>query len=120
LRYWIPKGYGEQAPIDINQLRQLFGNDDGMIRELLQHFIPSSEELLGRLWEASQNHQAEELTQAAIELREACTNLGAANMAQLARKAEKAVELNDWKMAQETMDSLNSAFDKVENFIAEF
>ncbi|MBF0379947.1 MAG: PAS domain S-box protein [Magnetococcales bacterium] len=120
LRYWIPKGYGEQAPIDINQLRQLFGNDDGMIRELLQHFIPSSEELLGRLWEANQNQQAEELTQAAIELREACTNLGAANMAQLARNAERAVEKNDWKMAQETMDALNSAFDKVENFVAEF
>ncbi|MBF0444063.1 MAG: PAS domain S-box protein [Magnetococcales bacterium] len=120
LRYWIPKGYGEQAPIDINQLRQLFGNDDGMIRELLQHFIPSSEELLGRLWEASQNQHAEELTQAAIELREACTNLGAANMAQLARKAEQAVEKNDWETAQETMDALNSAFDKIENFVAEF
>jgi two-component system, sensor histidine kinase and response regulator len=120
LRYWIPKGYGKQAPIDINQLRQLFGNDDGMIRELLQHFLPSAEELLGRLWEASQNQETETLTEAAIELREACSNLGATNMAQLARKAEKAVEEDDWNMAQKTMDDLNAAFERVEIFVTGF
>ncbi|MBF0358581.1 MAG: PAS domain S-box protein [Magnetococcales bacterium] len=120
LRYWMPKDFGEQVPIDINQLRQLFGNDDGMIRELLQHFIPSAEELLGRLWEASQNQKANDLNAAAIDLREACTNLGAANMAQLVRTAERAVEQNDWKMAQEATDALNIAFEKVETFIADF
>jgi two-component system, sensor histidine kinase and response regulator len=120
LRYWVPKGYGEQAPIDINQLRQLFGNDDGMIRELLQHFLPSAEEMLGRLWESVQNHSVEELAETAIELREACSNLGATNMTQLARKTERAVEEEDWQMAQEAVDDLNSAFKKVEIFVAGF
>ena len=120
LKYWMPKGYGEQTPININQLRQLFGNDDNMIRELLHHFLPSAEELLGRLWESIQNQSRNELTAAAIELREACSNLGANNMAQLARTAEKAAEADNWQAVQEAMQGLNSAFEKVEVFVTGF
>ncbi|MBF0448625.1 MAG: PAS domain S-box protein [Magnetococcales bacterium] len=120
LKYWIPKDFCEAPPIDISQLRQLFGNDDGMIRELLRHFIPTAEELLGRLWETIQNRETVELTETAIELREACTNLGAINMAQLTRKAEKAVETQEWETAQELMDRLDKAFEKVEFYISGF
>ncbi|MBF0454036.1 MAG: PAS domain S-box protein [Magnetococcales bacterium] len=120
LKYWIPKGHGDSSPIEINQLRQLFGNDDSMIRELLHHFLPSTEALLGRLWEAIRNREQANLTEAAIELHEACSNLGASPMAQLAKKIEWIAENKRWEEAEEIMDELYNAIEKVEVFISGF
>ena len=120
LNYWIPKGAGEMPPIEIHQLRQLFGDDDDMIRELLHHFQPSVRELLDKLWQSVQDRDEELLADAAFELKEACSNMGATGMAHLARTLEQAVVGENWDKAREMMEGLERIFQRVGVFIGEF
>ncbi|MBF0191245.1 MAG: PAS domain S-box protein [Magnetococcales bacterium] len=120
LQYWIPKSIGTPPPVEIMQLRQLFGNDDEMIRELLYHFQPSAKELLDKLAEMIQKEDGERVLEAALELKEACSNMGVSAMAQLARVMEQASSHREWNEAKRTLERLETAFQNVEAFIETF
>ncbi|MBF0613754.1 MAG: PAS domain S-box protein [Magnetococcales bacterium] len=120
LQYWIPKSIGNPPPVEISQLRQLFGDDDVMIRELLDHFQPSAMELLDKLNEMIQKEDGERVLEAALELKEACSNMGVSAMAQLARTMEQAAVRQDWSEADRTQERLIEAFRNVEKFIETF
>ncbi|HIJ83088.1 MAG: PAS/PAC sensor hybrid histidine kinase [Magnetococcales bacterium] len=120
LKFWIPKGPQAAPPIDINQLRQLMGPDDTMIGELLQDFLPSASALIVRLREASRSKSVVALTEAAEELREASSNMGANSLAQLSRMAENAAQVPDWAKVMETTNRIERSFRKVEAFIKNF
>ncbi|MBF0626705.1 MAG: PAS domain S-box protein [Magnetococcales bacterium] len=120
LQYWIPKSIGSPPPVEISQLRQLFGDDDTMIRELLEHFRPSARELLDKLAEMIQKEDGERVLEAALELKEACSNMGVSAMAQLARVMEQAATRLEWNEAKRTLERLEAAFRNVEKFIETF
>ena len=120
LQYWIPRGSNEMPPIEIHQLRQLFGNDDAMIRELLQHFPSLARELLDRLWQSIRANDKQQLNDTAFELKEACSNMGATAMAQLAHTLEKAAAKNDWSKAKDAMQHLERVFKKVEIYVHDY
>ncbi|MBF0342368.1 MAG: response regulator, partial [Magnetococcales bacterium] len=120
LQYWIPKSIGTPPPVEISQLRQLFGDDDTMIRELLEHFQPSAKELLDKLAEMIQKEDGERVLEAALELKEACSNMGVSAMAQLARVMEQAATRLEWSEAKRTQERLEAAFKNVEKFIETF
>ncbi|MBF0215050.1 MAG: response regulator, partial [Magnetococcales bacterium] len=120
LQYWIPKSIGAPPPVEISQLRQLFGDDDAMIRELLDHFRPSAKELLDKLTEMIQKEDGERVLEAALELKEACSNMGVSAMAQLARVMEQAATHLEWSEAKRTLERLETAFRNVEKFIETF
>ncbi|MBF0422770.1 MAG: PAS domain S-box protein [Magnetococcales bacterium] len=120
LRFWIPKGPQEAPPIDLNHLRQMVGPNDDMIRELLADFLVSSNTLFMRLREASRSKSVASLTEAADELREASSNMGANALAQLSRIAENAAQVPDWARVMETVNRMERSFRKVETFIKNF
>ncbi|MBF0428348.1 MAG: response regulator [Magnetococcales bacterium] len=120
LQYWIPKSIGTPPPVEINQLRQLFGDDDEMIRELLQHFQLSARELLDKLDEMIQKENADLVLEAALELKEACSNMGVTAMAQLAKVMEQSSLHHEWSEAKRTIERLEAAFRHVEKFIETF
>ncbi|MBF0146932.1 MAG: PAS domain S-box protein [Magnetococcales bacterium] len=120
LKFWIPKGPQVAPAVDINQLRQLMGPNDAAIRELLQEFLPSATALIARLREASRSKSVAALTEAAEELREASSNMGANTLAQLSRMAENAAQVPDWAKVMETTNRLERSFRKVESFIKGF
>ncbi|MBF0126799.1 MAG: PAS domain S-box protein [Magnetococcales bacterium] len=120
LQHWIPKSIGAPPPVEIHQLRQLFGDDDEMIRELLHHFQPSARELLDKLAEMIQKEEQENVLEAALELKEACSNMGVSAMAQLAGVMEQSSLSQEWSEANRTIERLETAFRQVEKFIENF
>ncbi|MBF0110026.1 MAG: PAS domain S-box protein [Magnetococcales bacterium] len=120
LKFWIPKGPQVAPAVDINHLRQLMGPNDQAIRELLHEFLPAATALIGRLREASRSKSVAALTEAAEELREASSNMGANSLAQLSRVAENAAQVPDWAKVMETTNRLERSFRKVEAFIKHF
>ncbi|MEO5328526.1 MAG: PAS domain-containing protein [Magnetococcus sp. THC-1_WYH] len=120
LKFWIPKGPQAAPAIDINQLRQLAGSDEAMIRDLLHKFLSSATVLIARLREASRSKSVVSLTEAAEELREASSNMGANTLSQLSRVAENAAQVPDWAKVMETTNRIERSFRKVESFIRNF
>ncbi|NGZ29374.1 MAG: response regulator, partial [Magnetococcales bacterium] len=117
LEYWIPKSAGELPPIDINQLHQLFGNDEEVIRELLGHFLPTARDSLDRLQHATDIKEGTLLAEVANELRGACVNIGAASLAQLARRMERLGQNPNWDEVNFTLGAMNRALVKVEAYV---
>ncbi|MEO5364320.1 MAG: ATP-binding protein, partial [Magnetococcus sp. DMHC-8] len=120
LQYWIPKGATELPAIEIQQLRQLFGEDDGMVRELLQHFPASARELLDRLWQGIQAKDGALLSDTAFELQEACANMGAMGMSAAAHILERAIVKEDWERSRLAMEQLERVFQKVERYVESY
>ncbi|MBF0462603.1 MAG: PAS domain S-box protein [Magnetococcales bacterium] len=120
LQYWIPKGSNELPAIEIQQLRQLFGEDDAMVRELLQHFPASARELLDRLWQGIQAKDKPILNDTAFELQEACANMGATGMSATAHTLERAIAKEDWDRSRLAMEQLERIFQKVEMYVRNY
>ncbi|MEO5345003.1 MAG: PAS domain S-box protein [Magnetococcus sp. YQC-9] len=120
LQYWIPRSIGAPPPVEITQLRQLFGDDDEMIRELLHHFRPSARELLDKLAEMIQKEDGPGVLETSLELKEACANMGVSAMAHLVRVMEQTARKLEWEETRHTLEHLEGAFRNVENFIATF
>ena len=120
LQYWIPLGSADLPPIELQQLRQLFGDDESMIRELLLHFPLSARELLDRLQQAVQEEEGGRLNDAAFELQEACANMGAVGMAAVARTLERAALDGDWNQTRYVMERLEKAFRDVERYVQNY
>ncbi|MEO5350023.1 MAG: response regulator, partial [Magnetococcus sp. YQC-3] len=120
LQYWIPKGANELPAIEIQQLRQLFGEDDDMVRELLQHFPDSARELLDRLWQGIREQEVTLLSDTAFELQEACANMGATGMSAAAHTLERAIAKNDWQKAGIAMEQLERMFQKVTLYVQRY
>ncbi|MBF0308701.1 MAG: PAS domain S-box protein [Magnetococcales bacterium] len=120
LEYWIPKSASDMPPIDITQLQQLFGHDEEVIRELMRHFMPSARELLDKLRECGHQKQAQDLVEAANELKGACSNMGASVMTRLARRLEQSAAAGDWQEVDSSLENLERAYRRVEAFVEDF
>ncbi|MEO5339093.1 MAG: PAS domain S-box protein [Magnetococcus sp. MYC-9] len=120
LQYWLPKGANELPAIEIQQLRQLFGEDDEMIRDLLQHFPSSARELLDRLQTGIQEQNIPLLHDTAFELQEACANMGATGMSAAVYNLERAVTKENWAKADEAMMHLERVFQRVEQYVQNY
>ncbi|MBF0285287.1 MAG: PAS domain S-box protein [Magnetococcales bacterium] len=120
LEYWIPKTACELPTIEINQLHQLFGHNEDEIRDLLHHFLPSARELIDHLLGACQRESVGDVEDLAHEMKGACANLGAAQMAQVARRLERLAAAGDWQEIPACLDALERAFHKVEEFVRNY
>ena len=120
LQYWIPKGSCELPAIEIQQLRQLFGEDDDMVQELLQQFPDSARELLDRLWQGIQERDVATLNDTAFELQEACANMGAMGMSAAAHALERTIAARDWEKSRTAMEQLERVFHQVERYVQNY
>ncbi|MBF0622613.1 MAG: PAS domain S-box protein [Magnetococcales bacterium] len=120
LAYWIPQSADASPPIELVQLRQLFGADDDVIRELLLHFLPSAREILENLQEAIRQEGVKRMIDVNSELRGACSNMGASRLVQLSRKMERAVTVSNWDEVRETMTMMSHSFQRLETFVEDF
>ena len=86
----------EINPIDLNRLRDFFGNDDNAIKELLHVFGLSLQQLNERLNQAIQERSTT-LRALCHELKGSAANMGAVHLAELAKQMEQAGQAQDWQ-----------------------
>ena len=88
------------APLEMDRLREFFGDDDAAIAELLMVFSASLQQLREKFKLAVQN-RSPGLSSLAHELKGSAANMGAVRLAELARHIEHATQSGDWPLLDE-------------------
>ena len=102
--------------INLDQLKDLFGDDNETIIEILNLFKQSMQKLLlEQMPRALRNQDAETMKQLAHELKGAAANIGGDDMAKVCAKIEEQAEAGEWEMVKTNMKPLDKAYDQLGN-----
>lgn len=118
--HWLnPTGTPTPPPLDIDKLRQLFRQDDALIRELLQLYLSTSAPLIEQLEQgiAARNPAA---TRYAHELKGAAAYISALTTSVLCEAIENAIKSNDWESAEARISELKAVFVETGDFIRQY
>jgi len=106
------------APIDMRRLKEMFGDDDELIREILEIFVSTSRPALERLELCAGRRDGEGVRSAAHEIKGACANVGADELARSAEAIEQSAMRGDWSRVGEQIGILGACFGMVTAFVA--
>jgi CheY-like chemotaxis protein len=105
------------AAIDMRRLTDLFGDDEGVIDELLTVFQQSLRPLRERLQREVREH-GDELKPITHELRGAAANVGALPLAELAGRLEDLAPGRNRSEIEPLAVRVDAEFDRIDDFIA--
>jgi PAS domain S-box-containing protein len=108
------KKSGKTAPIDLNYLNELTGEDEALTKELIAAYVEGAKESLKKLKEAPIS--SDPWRKAAHKLKGSSTNLGIVKMGELAAWAEAAAKSEDKDMM---LTVINTEWDRLIAFIEE-
>ena len=108
----------EPAPLQLSQLTSLVGDDRAKIRRYLELFASSTGTLMGRIGASIDRREAPGLRRLSHTLKGACGNIGAVEMAELARRLEQAAAAEDWTQAGAVWRELEGSFDRTKAMAA--
>lgn len=127
LKKWLPEMYRDLAAtpvnpartsvLDFDKIRHTCRNDPGQIREMLELFISSTEDLLGKLIEAHQQDNGPLMGRMAHQIKGACVYLGAQGLTELSTEIEDATDAGDMESAGELAQDMEAEFISVRNEI---
>jgi len=101
------------APVDLNVLKKLFGDDPQTIREILSDFIGPSRDNVADIQAAFEADAAEEVGKAAHKLKSSARAVGAMELAELCLVLERAGKAGDWKQVRENVPRLHDCMNEV-------
>ncbi|MEE9312945.1 MAG: Hpt domain-containing protein [Planctomycetota bacterium] len=110
----------QQEPLNIGQLKDMVGDDDDLIRELLDTFLTSGRETMEELSSALNAHDIGEIKMKAHSLKGASANFGASRIQAICSDMESAANQNQIETAPEMFEDLKVKFKDVEEFITEW
>jgi CheY-like chemotaxis protein/HPt (histidine-containing phosphotransfer) domain-containing protein len=129
LKKWLPENHlkleappssqPSQGAIDMIRIRRTCGDDPARVREMLELFISSTEELLDKLIDAQQHGDATQIGRMAHQIKGASAYLGAQDMTQLASAIETASRQSDLVTTDKLIQDLEAEFIGVRNEIVE-
>ena len=96
--------------LDIDHVRRACRDDPDQIREMLELFIGSTKELLGKLHEARQKGDARQIGRMAHQIKGACAYMGAHSMVRLTSVIEEAAKRDDLAAADTAQQGLEGEF----------
>ncbi|TLS68576.1 response regulator [Mariprofundus erugo] len=100
----------QSCRINLDQMRDLFGDDNEAIREILQLFESSMQRIVnGGMAAALRDHHGEALYALAHELKGAAANIGADAIADICRKMESQAKAETWHDIAICLQQLQSA-----------
>lgn len=82
------------APLDLQVLRDLVGDDESILEEFIQSFQSSSHELVQRLRQAAEAGNWREVSEAAHSLKSSARSMGALALGERCRELERATEVD--------------------------
>jgi HPt (histidine-containing phosphotransfer) domain-containing protein len=100
------------ATLELRQLTALVGEDQAAIRRYLDLFASTTATLLGDIGSGVRERERDIVHRLAHTLKGACGNVGAGEMAALARSLEAAVTEEEWDAAGRLYLELNDCFDR--------
>lgn len=107
----------KDLPIQLNRLKEFFGDDDAAIEELLQVFAHSLHQLREKIALAMQQKDTSMLA-LAHELKGSAGNMGATRLAEAASTLEKLARSEDWQAIAGAYEKVIHEIDLVERHIA--
>ena len=114
LEKWIapasPPAARDAASIDLARLKDFLGDDETILKELLDVYRESTHNLLDKLQGAIARREREAVHALAHEAKGASGNLGIDAMARIARELEQSASTADWEEIAALADTLRRAF----------
>ncbi len=105
------------APIDLQQLQSLVGNDAATVREFLDLFVESSRPVLQQVDGAIVSREAKALQSASHSLKGSAASVGSREVAELARELEDAAKQEHWELVEPIRERLGDAFERATTFV---
>jgi len=109
---------GENIPINLNELRKLYGDDD--LHDILKMFLGEATELLTLLREQIDSRSDRELAATAHQLKGLSAVLCADNLTRLSLEIEQAAKRAAWEPTEAILSALNEEFTKVKGFVTDY
>ena len=104
-------------PVDVNVLKQLIGDDPGMIAEFLQDFRVSSQKIAADLRAAREAGKAEVAGAAAHKLKSSARSVGALALGDLCAQMEQAGKAGDTGALADLLPRFEAELAAVDRFI---
>jgi PAS domain S-box-containing protein len=108
----------EDLPINLNELRKLYGDDD--LHDILKMFLSEAAELLTLLREQIDSRSDRELAGTAHQLKGLAAVLCADNLTRLSLEIEQSAKRSAWKPAEVILDAIEGEFQKVKCFVTDY
>ncbi|MDQ6964657.1 MAG: response regulator [Mariprofundales bacterium] len=110
---------GEESYFDVDYIRELVGDDDDIVRELLQLFYDSMRDVLrSKMAVALNNRDRDAMRAHAHELKGAAGNIGAAAIEQRCQAIEQLVAREQWIEIEAAMEWLKEAHHAIGVWVA--
>ena len=111
----------DQAPqtpaVDARAIKDVFGDDDTIFKEILQSFVEPSQEIIVEIMVAWEKKAAADVKSAAHKLKSAARSVGANTLADLCVALETAGKNADWSTIDALAPKARAEFTEVERYI---
>lgn len=103
----------EPAAVDMAALRQMFHNNNALVRKFGLKFIEVANDTLAEMKEAQSKKDLAELGRLGHKLKSSARTIGASSFADLCEGLEKANTDNDWSDAELLLEKIPSLLEKI-------
>jgi signal transduction histidine kinase/CheY-like chemotaxis protein/ABC-type amino acid transport substrate-binding protein/HPt (histidine-containing phosphotransfer) domain-containing protein len=107
------------GPIDESTLKDMFGDDPEMFKEILVDFIAPSKAIIKEIQSGFEQNSAEEIKQGAHKLKSSALSIGAIELGELCRDLEEAGKNDDWDVIENGTPKLEELMHQVEEYISQ-
>lgn len=116
----VMAGTSSEAIVDPSYLREIFGDEGNIIREILTDYVQPARDIQGELEAAHAAQHPADLSAAAHKLKSSSRYVGANTLADICFELEKAGETGDWPSIQTYFPQLAGIMDEVMDFIENY
>jgi len=107
---------GGKIPVDASSIREMFGDDEAQVLEMLMTFFESMETQSGGLEAALANRNAADAHLAAHALKGIALTIGASDLSEAALVVERAAKSEDWTTLESSKPALDAALAEVRDY----
>jgi len=106
-----------KIPVDVTSLKELFGDDQDTIVEILKEFVEPSQECSDEVITALAESSLDKVSSGAHKLKSAARSIGAIEVADLCEEIESASKKGDWEPVKSLAPRLKNELDQVVDYI---
>ncbi len=112
-----PNPEANSCPVDDSTLKDMFGDDDETIKEILQGFLEPTEKIVQELTTALKSRNADDIHNAAHKLKSSARSTGANALADTSLALETAGREKNWDVIEDLVPTVEPLFMAVKKYI---